>query len=147
MAGHRLADVEHRVEVDVHQLAPGLRLELDERRAPLDAGVVEENVDRADFLLDQVDMARHRGLVGDVEGPGMCLVTGVRQFLAGALDLFGIPPVDDDLGAGLGKPAGDGEADAPARSGDEGHAARKVEMRLRHCDVSHFPGPGRRPLS
>ena len=63
----RLPDEEHAVEVGAHQFAPGLLGEVLQRPAALDAGVVDENVDRPERRLDPRDRAGDRAAVGDVE--------------------------------------------------------------------------------
>ena len=68
---HGLSDEEHAVEVGAHQHVPVGRIELVERRAALDAGVVDEDVDRADLGLDAGDRLDHSLTVANVEGTHM----------------------------------------------------------------------------
>src|SRR3546814_2479753 len=59
---HRAGDVEHRVEVGVDDLLPLLRAHLVEGAVAGDAGVVDQDVDRAELLPD---LAHHRhGVLG-----------------------------------------------------------------------------------
>ena len=44
--GDRLADIEHAVDIDSHQLVPGFGRKLFQRHATLNAGVVHQDVDR-----------------------------------------------------------------------------------------------------
>ncbi len=63
----RLPDIEHGVEIGRHQLAPRLGLELLQRRAALDARVVDENVERADLGLDPGHRLADFRVIGHVE--------------------------------------------------------------------------------
>ena len=65
--GDRLTDVEHGVQIGPHELAPRLGWKILERRAPLDAGVVDEHVNRPDLLFDRGDAALDALRIGHVE--------------------------------------------------------------------------------
>src|SRR3546814_873068 len=95
---HRAGHVEHRVEVGVDDLLPLLRAHLVEGAVAGDAGVVDQDVDRAELLLD---LAHHRlGVLGrgnvtlgkrEVEAVGLHPGLPVaRPFLVG---VFGRAPV------------------------------------------------------
>src|SRR5258708_26374834 len=81
-----------------------------------DAGVIERDVDPAELGGDRVEKVAHVLLAGDVSGdeaPAHLVGSG----LPGALvDVDG-----DDPGALRGHPAGTGQPDAAASSGDDGN--------------------------
>jgi hypothetical protein len=126
-ARHRLADDEHAVDVGAHQLVPvGLR-EFVERRTALHAGVVDEDVDRADLALDALDRGGGRVGRGHVERERMHRRAFAAQPGRGLLQLGVVAAVEDDRRTGTGQPAREREADAGARAGDEGDAPAQVE--------------------
>ena len=61
------ADHEGAGEVGLDHLAPFVGGELDQRLAVLDAGIVDENVDRDALAVEALEGRDDRGLVGDVE--------------------------------------------------------------------------------
>ena len=67
MAGHGLAHMEDAIEVGAHQGLPVLRIKLIERRAPLHAGVVDQDVDGAQARLDIGHRRVHRLRIGHIK--------------------------------------------------------------------------------
>ena len=125
-AGQRMADgVERGAEIDRQDLVPFLRREILDRRDELDAGIVDQHVDRAMLGFDR----RHH--LGDVLGlahVGALKGDGHVEFLghpgAQLLDLAGIAkPVEHDVVADLGERARDAEADAAGRAGDHRYSS------------------------
>ena len=115
--GHdRPAGEEHRRDVDVHHLAPLVERDLLERahlERGVEAGVVDEDVDRAAALDDLVDQPLHVGLVRDVGGDADA-VRERRGRLLGAVQVG-----DDDARALRRQALGDRAADALRRAGDD----------------------------
>ena len=63
----RLRDEEHRVEIGRHDLPPVGFGKFGERHALGHAGIVHQDVDRPDVLLDLLDRRLHAGAAGHVE--------------------------------------------------------------------------------
>ena len=127
-AGHRRPDgVEGGRQVDGDDLVPLLGRELLDRRHVLDAGIVDEDVDRPEGCLGLPDHAgdlvrlRHVGRRMDGLDAELGLDAAPR-----ALDLARIAEaVEDHVGAFFGHGPGDGEADAAGRAGhDRGFGAK-----------------------
>ncbi len=124
----RLAsDDEGRGEVHLDHPAPVGGLELEDRLAELDAGVVDQDVDRDAGRVERGEGGLDRRLVGDVEGR---LVDGVAlrpEIAGGRGDARRRAAVDHHRGAGFGQAFGEAAAEAAGRSGDERGAAGEVE--------------------
>lgn len=105
------------------------RRDLQQRLAVLHAGVVDEDVQRAQVVLDLPDRASYGRLVGDVEGRRVDLGPGLLgQFLPRALQRPRVAAVQDEFGARLGQSGGEGGSDAFAGAGHQGAAAGEVEQ-------------------
>ena len=120
-----LGQQEDGLEVDVHHVVPiGLGI-IHAVGAADDAGVVDEDVERAE-----------RGdLGGDVRGGGKVHEDGLSGAARG-LDLrdglvTGAATGGEDMGAGLGQTHGDGLTDAGVGTGDEGALAVDAKVHLR----------------
>ena len=113
--------MERRRQVERQDRIPLGDREFVDRRHELDAGVVDQDVDRAEFLdrpahhrLDRVLLRQ----VGAVVAHFHRVIGG--QFRAELLDFARVAEaVEDDVGAARGERGGDAEADAARRSGDE----------------------------
>ena len=66
--GDRAADDEDAGQIVLHHFFEGRLAHFDQRLPALDAGIVDQNVDRPDFALDPGDALDHRRLGGHVEG-------------------------------------------------------------------------------
>ena len=85
----------------------------------IDAGIVDENVDAAQFAPNALGHGGDGRLVGDVGTDGYRLRTGLSEF-GGCRIRFGLVAPDNcDAGAGARKPAGHAEADAAVAAGDD----------------------------
>jgi hypothetical protein len=98
-----------------------------ERRAELHAGIVDEDVDRADLRLDIGNGGAARLGIGDIEGGADGVAIAATDILGGRFRLLRVAAVDDDGSAMLGKPDRQRAADALAGAGDKGAAAGEVE--------------------
>ena len=67
LAGDRLRDEEGSGDVHGQEPVPGVAREVDECRPVLDAGVVDEDLDRTDATFELVDGLVNLVAVGDVE--------------------------------------------------------------------------------
>ena len=139
-AGHRRArGVEGRGEVDGDDGVPLLDRELLDRRHVLDAGVVDQDVDRAEVALGLGDhvgdlvVAQH---VGGIEGDARAQRLDLRDRLL--VVLLGAEAVDDDIGAVLGERHGDAVADARGRAGDDGGLAFESSLQSSFCDLLRY---------
>lgn len=124
-------DADHPVEVPVADLI--------ERRADeADAGVVHQHIDAPETPLHVAGRLLHPLAVGDVEDGGRGLNAEPLDFGTGALErrLLDVGGGDVDLGAG--QRAGDAEADARRRAGDEGG----LSLELPHLSLPWFPRRG-----
>ena len=135
--------VERRGQVDGNDRIPFLGRKFLDRRDMLDAGIVDEDVDRAEFLgrlLDQrpaVGALRHVGL--DVDDLGRMLLgdrLGDRMVLRRVGE-----GIDHHIAAVGGKRIGDGKPDARGRAGDDrgllGHAHETFPRAdCRCCDAT-----------
>ena len=88
-----LGDEEHAVEISAHQLMPGFLRVILERSPTLDAGVVDQDVDRADLGLDAFGGFANLFAVGHVERGGVGLGALGAQILNRSLDRFLVRPL------------------------------------------------------
>ena len=119
-------------QVRVVQPGPLLVGELEKRRDRLDPGVIDQDVDRAEFLPDSVEHGLDFGPSGDV---------GLDRHGSAALpadpgrDLFGLGGacrvVDGDVGPLLGEDLGNSPANAPAGPCNERNLSLQLHKRLR----------------
>ena len=93
----------------------------------LHPGIVDEDRDRPDLALDLGDGGGRRRMVGDVEDGDRRVGAVLAQLRRRLRQPARVAAVQHHPGAGGGEAAGDGEADAPARAGDEGDPAAEVE--------------------
>ena len=98
------------------------------RRAALHAGVVDQDVDRADVGLDARHGRRHGVGVGGVEGAGVHRGTFCAQLRRGGFELGGVAPVQHHGRAGAGQPTCQRQPDAGAGAGDQRGLAAQVEL-------------------
>ena len=97
------------------------------RLANGDAGIVDENVDAAEFAPDALDHGRHRSLVGDVGDDGDRLDAVLPKLGHGIVRLRLIARDDRNRGAGLGKPARHAKTDPAIAAGDDRDLAAEIE--------------------
>ena len=125
-ARHRGTDrVKGRRQVDGDDRVPLLDWELLDRRNVLDAGVRDQDVDRAEGFLRGLDhggnLGRLRHVRPVVERLDLELLLDAA---AGLLDFGGVAKaVERDVGAGFSERAGNGEPDAGGRAGNDGRLA------------------------
>jgi hypothetical protein len=92
------------------------------RRADPDPGVVDQHVQAPEAVAVPADHLDDALLVGHVGGDRLDLVALGAQRLGGLLERVGLAGRDRERVALLGQQLGDGEADAPGGTGDEGSA-------------------------
>lgn len=87
-----------------------------------DAGIVEENVEAAEFTADGAEESVDGVGIADITGMSQKADRSVRpaQFPADFLEGAGIASGEDEVAAFAGKEAGEGESDAAGCAGDEG---------------------------
>ena len=140
---HGLAGVEHGRQVHRDDGIPAIFGKRLERGDMLDAGVVDQNVDRAsafDHCGDRGGLAQVRGVVHD----GHAVAGKVVLQLAGMLRRGNA--VERDRGALGSEFSGNGQSDAAGRSSDEGGAAGEGAF-VRHAGVMVWDRcRGNRPL-
>ncbi|MCY1462705.1 hypothetical protein D9M71_805090 [compost metagenome] len=62
-----MVHVQRPIEVDGHHLVPEWFLGLQEEGPGVPAGIVDQHLDRAQFVLDTFDRHMHPGVIGDVD--------------------------------------------------------------------------------
>jgi len=105
--------VQGTLQVDIDLVAESLRLDVGEGACIGHAGTVDQAGGLAEFLFGAADGVLQRGVVGDV-GLGVFRAVG-RQ----PVHRLHVPRDQQQCIALLGEGAGQGEADAGARSGDD----------------------------
>ena len=144
ISGKHGADrVKRRGEIDGENGVPFRRRELLDRRHMLNAGVVDEDVDRPERIArvgrHRCDLLRLREVGRRVDDADAMLV---GETVARAFDLRRVAEaVQRHMRAPCGEGFRDAEADAAGRSGDDGDAVRKRTRRLYaagwHIDQVH----------
>ncbi len=133
-AGNGEADgVKGRRKVDRDDLVPFLDREFLDRRNVLNAGIVDEDVDRAELLIRLRHHPRDRIGIGHVGGRGIGLDLAFLRDVLGSLRILLriTQPVDHHIGPLRSQRAGDGEADPGGASGHEGGLSCKAHDGLR----------------
>jgi hypothetical protein len=111
-------EVEHALDVQVEHPVPRRVVEVGERRAPVGAGVVHEDVQRRLAVADLAGQAPALVLAGQVGGQAGARAE-LRQLGRHLVAHLGLARGHVDVGAGLDEPAGDHQPDAPGAPGDE----------------------------
>ena len=121
------ADQEGGDEVGVDHAPPVRARKLDHRLTEMDPGIVHQDIHRDSVAVQPVEGRLDRRLIGHIERQGRDRMARPRKVMGGRLQPGPITPVQNQLGAGLGKPAHHGEAEAARGTRDQGRAARQVE--------------------
>ena len=152
----RRGDPDHRHDVDVEHPAPVVERVVEEGPGAVDAGVVDEGVDRtAERLLALLDQLCDRGVVGDVAPHGHRLGSGGPDGRRGGLDLGFGARREDDRRAGGRQLLGHRPPDAPTGARDDRpppgqHAARPRVAHRAHravADLTRRPPDRSWPMS
>ena len=105
----------------------------------LDAGVVDEDVERPELRLHRRDARLGRLAVGDVERDmvqaAAGLLGGAGQLRGGPLERLGVAPMQRDRAARLHQALRERAADPAARARHERGAPADVEHAVRHAAV------------
>ncbi len=111
-------------DVGLERLAQDGGAQLAGLHAPVeeDAGVIDEDVEAAQVLLDEREGGGDGVGDGDVEADGRGFQPLARELGGGFLTLLGVACTHHDVDAQLAELAGDLEADALVGAGDEGDA-------------------------
>ena len=135
-----LGDDERRVEVNVDHLAEIGRAHFEHRDALDDAGVVDQNVDHADFLANLGDGLLHCFLIGHVADIAVRLDALLLVGSQTLVDQILIDIVENDGRARRRQRVGNREADAVGRAGDESNLALQAEIlhKLVHWKEASF---------
>ena len=97
------ADEKDTVEIGADELVPGLLGELVQRHAALHAGIVDEDVDRADLSFDPSDGGPHVLSSGHIEAGLVHREAICREGGCGLPESARVAAIEDDLSAGLSK--------------------------------------------
>ena len=127
---HRVMHVERPVQVDRDDPLPQILVGVEEGSGPVPAGVVDHDVDGAEFALDAGHGGDHRLLAGQVDRIG---TGGAARLPDGAGHRFGgvlVDVEDRDGSALLTETPADRRPDAAGAAGDDRHLT---------IDSSHFP--------
>ncbi|EGE58966.1 hypothetical protein RHECNPAF_2530040 [Rhizobium etli CNPAF512] len=134
--------VEHTLDVDIDHPVPLLDLEGRERRERHDAGIVEDDVEPAEFRSGKTREGLDLGTVGDVKLPQTHRSAPGFDFAGEPLQAFGTPRADHDVGAGRSQHLCRSFADAAAGAGDGNDFSFDIgHFRLR-LSVECFLGRG-----
>ncbi|CUX03018.1 hypothetical protein AGR1B_Lc30110 [Agrobacterium fabacearum S56] len=106
----------------------------------LHAGIVDQNIDGADFRLETVDGLAHRIMIGGIEGERL----GTLDSCGGCFQLCLVAAVQHHFGSRLHQALRQRKTDALRRAGDQGAAAGKIEQIKAHCflqslDIAFMP--------
>ena len=116
------------MDVDIEDVQPALRGDIQRWRVMAGAGVVEEDIDWAEGGLDLVEQGVSRFGLGNVDFHRHGAMPGVLQ----SLDHFQAARVptggDGDLGTGLGQRMGECLAEPAVAAGDDGNLAAQIEL-------------------
>ena len=112
------------------------------RLADVDAGVVDQDIDAAEFAFGALDHGGDRGLVGDVGDDRDGFAAALLQLRDRGIRLRRVAPDDGDRSTGLRQPARHAQADAAIAAGDDGNAAGEIEGGGCHgrCPFLVMPG-------
>ena len=99
--------------------------DLEERLRLEDAGIVDENIDRAQLPHQAIDLGGAADIAGDAGYRGFRLA---RDALHRFVDLSLAAPVDDHRGAFTCETLGNGETDALRGAGDKRALAAELEI-------------------
>src|SRR6266576_2661195 len=116
---YRLRDDERRRQVGRDDLVPLLEWKFGERPAPLDAGIIEQDVDVPVFGFDPRDTRTNSVAIGYVEDCGRRIKVLIAQSLGGDIELILLAAVEHNLGACAREALCDREAKSAIRAGDE----------------------------
>ena len=111
--GSRARGQEGAAQMGVHDPVPSLLGEVLQRAAKVDAGIVDQNVNRPNPALDIGDTGVDRRRVADIEHDSLRLESLFIEAFQGRLDPSAIEIVDRHVRAGPGKSAGESQADPP----------------------------------
>jgi hypothetical protein len=92
------------------------------------AGVVDEDVDAAEFRRDLVDQGAGFFGLGHIGGEGEAAASHLLDFVASFFQRGGAATGDRDVCATFGEQQGGGLADAGATTGDDGDTAGEIEF-------------------
>ena len=131
----RLRAQERAGEVGLDDAVPFLEIERVRRLADVDAGVVDENVDPAEFALTRCStMAATAALSVTSAMTDIALTPRCLSSATAAFDFRLIAPDDRDSGAGFRQSARHAEPDAAIAAGDDRHLAAEIEeSRFHDC--------------
>ena len=97
------------------------------RLAHIDAGVVDQDIDAAEFAFDAFDHGGDRGFVGDVGNDGDRFAAALLKLRDRGIRLRRVAPDDGDGSTCLRQPARHAQPNAAIAAGDDGDAAGEVE--------------------
>ena len=117
---------ERAIDVDGLHLFPVGERVAHERIDDLDAGVRDEDVDRAEFFGHAVDAAVHGLFIGHVHTQANGLAAGIGDFLGDGLGAVFVQVNDGDGRARTGEREGDLLADAAGGTRDDGDFAFQI---------------------
>jgi hypothetical protein len=106
---------------------PFIEAERVRRLADVDAGVVDQNIDAAEFGFRALHHGRDRGLVGDVGDDRDCLGAALLEFGDRRVRFRRVASDDRDHSTGFRQPARHAEPNAAIAAGNDGDAAGEVE--------------------
>ena len=134
---YHLRHDEWRSQIGRDDRVPVFLREVDKCAATLDAGVIEQDIDSADFRADGVHGGSNRRAVGHVEDAGRNISALVAQLLRCRFELVASAPVQYDGSAGTSKTLRNGETEAAVGARNQRDFAGEIE-RLFH-EIQSYP--------
>ena len=97
------------------------------RMAALDPGVIDQNIDWADIILDMGNRSTHFGRFGHIKRHAPGAVAFIPQRLRRRIGLLLAAIVNEHMRTVLRQPPGQQVANAPRRTGDQRPLPRQIE--------------------
>ena len=118
MTGDGLAHMEDRGNIGLQQPLKSIGWKIVQLGAMLHAGIVDQNVNRANLSLKAIDSTPHSFVICCIKGQGMHGCAFIAQLLPRGLELRCIAPVEDKVRPCPGQSSSQGKTNALAGSGD-----------------------------
>ena len=120
-------------------------VQIEQRLAVLDTGIVDQDVDRPDLSLALGNGAGDLCRVGDVKGAGLSGDPIIGKAGGHGLCLIRVASIDNDLSPGRTQAAREGQPNPSTRASDESGAPCQVKEGCAHLGHrSGFKGPSAR---
>lgn len=124
--------MENATEIDVDHRFPVIQAHLQSRRVTNDAGIVDQNVNRAILVIDGVHGPSDSSRIGDVQRNESAFTSGRLDGRYRHITLRFVAVGDDHMRTGHSQPFGDRPADAPGSARYDRTPAVQPEVSVTH---------------